>query len=467
MRRRDSGACPADLQCTEPVPGLKFAIPPETSIMQHTMSDLASALAVKDSDSRVPGARLSVALLLFINLFNYIDRQILAAVELPISKTFFSGAKEEDALAKTGLLASAFLISYMITAPIFGWLADRMSRWLIIGVGVLLWTLASGGSGLAPTFMILLIARCFVGIGEGAYGPAAAPIIADLYPVSRRGAVLSWFYIALPLGVALGYMLGGFIGEHWGWRFAFYAVVPPGLMLGSVALFMRDPRRGRAVSASPIRIKDYLILLKTPSYVLDCGAMAALAFAIGGISYFMPRYLVYREAGSLFSANLIFGIMLAIGGGGATLLGGWLGDKLRTRLASSYFLISSIGIVIAVPPVLLLLATPFPWAWIWVFLAIFFLFFNSGPANTILANVTKPSIRATAFALNILIIHALGDAVSPPIFGKVVGPRLLNGQQIYHWNAAFILVASVMMVAGVLWLWGVPYLVRDMKRAGG
>src|SRR5438552_12381292 len=127
-------------------------------------------------------ARLAVALLLCINLFNYIDRYVLAAVEPDIGAEFFGMKRDDPAtLAKTGSLATAFLVSYMITAPIFGWLADRVSRWLLVGLSVAVWSLATGASGLAATFSILLITRCFVGIGEGGYGPAAPTLIADLY----------------------------------------------------------------------------------------------------------------------------------------------------------------------------------------------------------------------------------------------------------------------------------------------
>src|SRR5688572_8788558 len=143
------------------------------------------------------GARPALILLLSINLFNYIDRYVLAAVEPEIAREFFGTAEDDPVtLAKMGSLATAFLLSYMLAAPLFGWLADRMSRWLLIGLSVLLWSLATGASGLAATFGILLMTRLFVGVGEAGYGPAAPTIISDFYPVARRGAVLAWFYMA-------------------------------------------------------------------------------------------------------------------------------------------------------------------------------------------------------------------------------------------------------------------------------
>ena len=220
-----------------------------------------------------PGAGAALVLLLLINLFNYMDRQVLAAVVRPIKESFFGsdgtitgagetltavmmwcqqrlGFKPEDALV--GLLGTAFMVVYIIGAPVFARLAERTSRWVLIGIGVLLWSLASGASGMASTFLALLLTRCLVGVGEAAWGPIAPTLISDLYPVQQRGRVLAWFYMAIPVGSALGYVLGGWvagsgIGE-WGarafganpesWRWAFYLLMPPGILLGLWSLFM-------------------------------------------------------------------------------------------------------------------------------------------------------------------------------------------------------------------------------------
>src|SRR6478735_1704217 len=187
------------------------------------------------------GAGSALALLLAINLFNYIDRYILAAVEPLIAEHFFA-ATDENAMAKTGALATAFLVSYMLLAPVFGWLADRYSRWKIIGAGVAVWSLASGWSGMATAFSTLLLTRVIVGIGEAAYGPAAPTIISDFYSLEKRGRMLSFFYVAIPVGSALGYALGGGVAQHFGWRWPFYIVVIPGLLLSLVCFLMRDPR---------------------------------------------------------------------------------------------------------------------------------------------------------------------------------------------------------------------------------
>jgi MFS family permease len=409
-------------------------------------------------------ARISLALLLTINLFNYIDRQVLAALEPPIQRALFPNSPSDNAhvLALMGALPTAFIVSYMLTAPIFGWLADRMSRWVIVGISVVLWSLATGGSGLATSFAMLLATRMLVGIGEAGYGPAAPTIISDLYPIARRGSVLAWFYMAIPVGSALGYTLGGKIGTAFGWRAAFFAVTPPGLFLGLFCFLRKDPPRG-ASDLSPqtvhkARLVDYVALFRTPSYLLDTAGMAAMTFAIGGIGYWMPRYICeVRHAGELGQVNFIFGAITVVAGLSATLLGGIAGDKLRPRYSGSYFLVSGAGILLSCPFILLMLWMPFPLAWGVIFAAEFCLFFNTGPSNTILANVTHPSIRATAFALNIFLIHALGDAPSPPILGAIAGR--------FGWNTAFGLITLVTALGGVLWLIGARFLAADTASA--
>ena len=431
--------------------------------MAASSRQIDNASGPSRSRRALPGARLSLALLLAINLFNYIDRYILAAVESEISKDLLGSASPEN-LAKMGSLATAFIVSYMIASPIFGWLADRMSRWLLVGAGVVVWSFASGASGLASTFTALLITRLFVGVGEAGYGPAAPTIISDLYPVERRGQVLAWFYIAIPVGSAIGYAWGGLF--HWllGWRWAFYSVVVPGLMLGIFSFFMKDPPRGQSDAAQAKRkakLRDYLSLLKTKSYVLDTLGMTAMTFAIGGISYWMPRYITdVRHAASLTRVNLTFGGITVVAGISATLLGGMAGDALRNRgMRGAYFVVSAVGILLACPCILAMLWLPFPYAWGAVFCAEFCLFFNTGPSNTILANVTHPSVRASAFALNIFIIHALGDAISPPLLGAVAGK--------FSWNMAFYVVVAATALGGALWVWGARYLAADTAAAAG
>jgi MFS family permease len=423
--------------------------------------------------------RLALALLLAINLFNYIDRQVLAAVEEPIRQTFHVSK------SATGFLGTAFILSYMILSPIFGTLGDKVSRWLLIAIGVGLWSFASGATGLASTFTMLLLTRCCVGVGEAAYGPTAPALLSDLYPIESRGKIFALFYIAIPVGSALGYVLGGLANSLWSWRAGFYLVVPPGIILALLSLMKSDPRKGashgetsetrrdavRLGSPEPAELNEISSssLLRNRSYIYDTLGMTAMTFAIGGVAFWMPTYVLERlttyavldadaKRSLLNHVNLMFGLLTVVAGLLATPLGGIAGDRLRPKIPGAYFFVSGIGLLIAFAAFLLLIICPFPTAWILVFIGEFALFFNTGPSNTILANVTPPAIRARAFAINIFIIHALGDAASPYLIGLVADHASMN--------LAFAMVSFLMLVGGIFWLMGMKYLANDEALVG-
>ena len=400
------------------------------------------------------GAGSALFLLLGINLFNYIDRQILAALEPDIRATFFAPG-DVNAMTKTGLLGDAFFVTYMLSAPVLGLLADRFSRWVIVGSAVILWSLASGGSGLAATFAILFATRICVGIGEGGYGPAAPTILADFFPIETRGRMMAIFYAAIPVGSALGYVIGGLVGAHLGWRWAFYLVTPPGLLLGLLCFLQREPRAGvhRPVQQSPRRsLRDYVRLFRTRSYLINCIAQTLFTFVTGGLGFWVSAYLRYRNQ-SPDAGMTIFGLITVVAGLVSTLLGGVVADRLRSRLAGSYFWVSGVGMLLACPFFVATLYIPFPMAWIPMFFAIFFLFVNTGPSNTALANVSLPAVRATAFAVNILVVHALGDVQAFWLLGYIGGHT--------NMHVAFLFVSGIIFLSGVTWLAGVKYLPAD------
>jgi len=495
---------------------------------------MSAPLSTQAGPSQVaPRAGLALALLLSINLFNYIDRQVLSAVlpKLELDADIFH-PDDPNLKFKLGWLTTAFLVSYMLISPVFGRLADTRSRWLLVGIGVIMWSLASGGSGLAIGFVALLLTRCLVGVGEAAYGPVAPAMLSDLYPMRQRGQIMAWFYMAIPVGSALGFVIGGLVADtSWGWRGAFQVVVLPGLILGVLCFLMKDPPRPRqeaAQKSEPWR-KVLRELRGIRSFVLCCAGMTCTTFVLGGVAAWAPYYIFEREArfqitpeavskladrkatdgtpvihpnlitkirplisadilttgdlkarlaqseltpdeqkqyrAQIFEAvtasesitlgriGLIFGGIVVVSGLAATLFGGWLGDKYRDQTRGSYFKVCGYGALVAFPPFVAMLFVPFPYAWGCVFLAVFFLFINTGPANTILANVTRHQIRATAFAINILIIHALGDAISPPLIG-LVGDYASLG-------TALLACSFLILIAGVLWIRGAKYLDED------
>ena len=418
---------------------------------------------IKSDSGARRGTRTAVVLLLGINIFNYIDRQILAAVEPSIRAAFFLPG-DKNALAISGILGSAFLVTYMLVAPALGWLADRFSRWVIIGTAVIFWSFATAGSGLAATFGILFLTRILVGIGEGGYGPAAPTILADLFPIETRGRILSFFFAAIPVGSALGYVVGGLVLTHLTmvpeaqrWRWALCLVAVPGIVLGVWSLFQRDPRAVHGVRPERQRAKwnDYMTILRTRSYLFNCGAQTAMTFAAGGIGWWIAAYL--KDRGLSSSSTEVFGAIIAVAGLAATLTGGWLADRLRSKYPGSYFLVSGWGMLCGFPLFVAMLFTPFPYAWGLMFGSVFFLFLNTGPSNTALANVTLPKVRATAFALNILVLHTLGDVPAFPAIGFVAGHT--------NWTTAFLVVSGMMLLGGVLWIVGAKFLPADTARA--
>jgi MFS family permease len=414
--------------------------------------------------------RSSLALLLLINLFNYIDRYLLSAVE-PLVRDELFGKDHPDAKFLMGLLAPAFLVTYMVAAPVFGRLGDRYRRWLIVALGVALWSLATGGTGLATTFGVLFLMRVLVGVGEAAWGPIAPTIIADMYPASKRGWVLSWFYIAIPVGAALGVVLGGLIASMSSWHWSFFLMAPPGIVLAILAWFRPEPSRGGAeasrVDAQPLALKHALRdLVRNRSFVMNTLGMTAMTFAVGGMSFWMPTYIhEFRmqggtdEAGTaqLAKVTTTFGAITVVAGLAGTLTGGWISDRLRGRMKGAYAAFSGLGMLAAFPCFLGVLYTPFPVAWVFMFLSIFLLMLNTGPTNTIIANVTPASVRATAYAANIFVIHALGDAISPPIIGLVT-------DRTGDMNKAFLIVGGAIVISGLLWLLAARTLDADTDR---
>ena len=358
--------------------------------------------------------RYVLALLLAVNLLNYIDRQALYAV--------FPLIKADLALSDTalGFLGSAFMFCYMLSAPFFGWLANHTSRTSIAAAGVAVWSLATVFSGFAAGYKTLLAARTTVGIGEASFGTVSPGLIADFFPKEERGKIISWFYLAIPVGSALGYLFGGLIGQRYGWHAAFLLVGAPGLLLALPVWFLREPTTsgvgGEATrdSAKP----DYSSLARNRSFVITTLAMAAMTFAIGGLAQWAPTFLNRMHGLDVGKANTIFGGITVISGIIGTLAGGALGDRLQQKSRSGYLTVSGWGFLVGAPLLAWAIFSPsLSGCLAAMFFAETFLFFNTGPLNTVILNVTVPPLRAMAFAVNIFFIHALGDAISPTLLG--------------------------------------------------
>ncbi len=402
-------------------------------------------------------ARYALTVLCAINLVNYIDRQVLYAVFEPIKSAF--GLND----ARLGLLGAAFMWVYLLAAPLVGPLADRFPRRHIIAIALIGWSAATAASSLAAGFWTLFLCRALVGIGEAAYGAASPTLIAECFPPERRSSVLSIFYMAIPVGSALGYLVGGQIAGIWGWRAAFLLVGLPGLALAGLMPAVREPAPPgpkAPASSAPEAPAAYRELLRNRSYLVNSLAMAAMTFALGGLGAWFPTFLVREARMGVAAANTMFGGVTVVAGVLGTLAGGWIGDRAQRRTRKAYFLVSGAGLLLGVPTSLLaILFAAHPAAPTLIFVAEVFLFLNTGPLNALIVNVTRPAARARAFALNIFLIHLLGDAISPAILGAISDAAGLR--------AALLTAPAMLALAGALCLAGARGVERDMEAANG
>ncbi len=386
-----------------------------------------------------------LGLLTTINLLNYIDRQVLYAV--------FPLLKPDLALSDTelGALASAFMVVYMCAAPVAGWLGDRWPRNRWIGSGVGLWSIATVASGVSSTYTRLLGARSLVGIGEACYGSLSPSFIAERFEPELRGRVLAVFSMALPVGSALGYVLGGLLGKAYGWRAAFMMVGAPGLVVAVLALMLRDPRGETGAAEGGPSLRDYLSMLENKVWLMDTLAGAAMSFALGGLAAWMPSYFVRHWGMDVGQAGLMFGGVTVAGGFVGSLAGGWLGDWLLKRTDRAYFLLSAVGLFLSVPfGAGMLLAGNMKVALFCLFMAETLIFLNTGPLNALLVDCTPVSVRSMAFAANLFFIHALGDAFSPVLIGKV--------SDLTDLQTALFMTLVALALSGALCLWGARYI---------
>jgi predicted MFS family arabinose efflux permease len=290
-------------------------------------------------------------------------------------------------------------------------------------------------------------------------------MLSDAYEPTRRGWALAVFSMAIPVGSALGYLLGGILDQAFGWRAAFFVVGLPGMWLAWTVSRLPDvPRGGRDGAGAPgrasaPRLADYLELLRTRSYVMNCLAMTAMTFAVGGLAAWIPTYLVRVRGMGLAEANLAFGLLTLVSGLGGTVVGGWLGDRLLARIPTAYFLVSGLGLALSVPcAAAVILLEDRTWVLAAIFLAEVFIFLNTGPLNAIIANVSRHEVRATAYAANIFVIHALGDAISPAIAG-FISDRL-------GLAAAFWIAPGALGLAALFCFWGMRHFASDIARLG-
>jgi MFS family permease len=363
--------------------------------------------------------RTILAVLTALNLLNYLDRLVLSAV-LP---------RIEDELslshAVAGLLGTIFLIGYFLTSPIFGTLADRGKRRGLLAVGIVVWSLATAASGLAHSFGQLAAARAIVGVGEASYATIAPTLIDDLAPPEKKGRWLAVFYAAMPVGGALGYVIGGMVEKAYGWRAAFFVAGGPGILLSFVCLLIVEPPRTLTDLKAPL-LHAWRPLTRSPLYVRGVLGYCASTFAVGGFAYWAPAFLFRRYSLELALANKGMGAVTVLAGAIGTAIGGLWSDKAIKRFgrddhdarAKAFLRICAISAVVAAPLAAAAIMAPTAgWFFPLFFLSETAIFVSTSPINAVVLETVPVALRATAMAMSIFAIHLLGDLWSPPGVG--------------------------------------------------
>jgi len=424
----------------------------------------------------VAGATTALVLLTALNFVNYIDRYILPGVQEQVKVEFHVSD------AQIGSITFWFFLTYMCTAPLTGWLGDRMARKpLIIGCALLI----SGVNVLTGTvhaFDSLLLRHAVLGIGEASLGIYAPALLADFYPEEARNRVLTIFYTAIPVGAALGYLIGEVVGSRFGWRMPFYVSAIPGLLIAVLIFFLlREPHRGASDTGenrrldeafeaeiaevrSPIRrlgdviVKVWQMLGRNPPYLYATLGMAAVTFSLGGISAWMPSFL-QRSGFSPNTVGLTLGAITAGAGLGGTAFGGWLAQLwLRTNHRALY-LVSAWSALLTVPFGVLCFFGPRATMLPALGVAMFCIFLGTGPLNAAIVNAAPATVRATAIALELFLIHALGDTPSPRLIGMVSDRSTLG--------TGLGLTLITMLIAAVLLFVGARTVPRLASEEGG
>jgi MFS family permease len=402
---------------------------------------------------------LSLVVLTGLNLVDYLDRQLLAAV-LPALQAELKFGDEQ-----AGTIATAFMLGYFLTAPIFGYLGDRMPRSWLIAAGVFVWSLGTLLSGHTGALGALIFFRVLVGFGEASFGTISPGWVADLFPAAKRNNAISIFYLAIPIGSALGYILGGFMAARYGWRSAFLWAGYPGLVLALLLLLLPEPPRGATEekvghSSQPEGWRVYLDLLGFRGYVLVVAGYVAQTFAMGGFAFWAPTFLHRVHGMDVEAAGKFFGLSLVATGLVATLAGGYAATAWQRRTGHGYAWVLALSSLAAAPAAFAAFALgDLALAKLALIVAMAMLFLATGPVNTLILETVPPAMRACAMAGSIFAIHMFGDLWSPKLVGYL-SDRWGNLQQAALW----VLPVSL-LVSALFWGWLVLYSRRE--RAAG
>ena len=369
-------------------------------------------------------ATMMFLVLFAMSLLDYTDRWILSAV-LPQVRAELKLSNEQ-----AGWLSAWFLISYTLISPFMGYAGDRVRRTWLLALGVGIWSLATVASGLSQTYGQLSVSRAFLGIGEATYGVIAPTILMDLYSRDTRARVMSWFYLSMPLGGAIGMTLGGYLAVHYHWNLAFFLVAAPGFIAAIIALFLPEPVRGASEGVDTEKLdvharvgasrEDYIDLMVNSSYTYSVLGMAFYTFAIGGLAYWLPTFLVATKSMDQERATTLLGLTTLFAAVSGMSIGGVVADRLSKTNPKALFIVPGVALLASVPFIIMALYSKTePMIIGGVFLAEALMFVNTGPCNAVIANVVMPNMRASAYAAALFAVHFLGDIWSPTLIGWI------------------------------------------------
>lgn len=385
----------------------------------------------------------ALGILTAVNLLNYLDRFVVSALVESLRADLWLTD------TRLGWLMTGFVVVYMLASPVFGVLGDRGRRPRLLALGVALWSVATMLSATARSYGGLLAARAAVGIGEAAYGTISPGLLADHFGPDRRGRAYAVFFAAIPVGAALGYVLGGVVDRTLGWRAAFVVAGAPGLLLALACLRVADPPRGASERTWVIGgergiAATYRRLVGNRPYLLAVAGYAAYTFAVGGMAFWMPSFLERTRGVPRSIATVQFGVVVVMTGIAGTFGGGYLADALRPRLREAELWVSGIATLAAAPLALLVFTGYRPGTYlVALVLAQLLLFASTGPVNAAIVNAVPPAERASAVAISILAIHLFGDVPSPALIGFVSDRSSLG--------RAVLVVPAAILVAGAVW----------------
>uniref|UniRef100_A0A2A4K019 Major facilitator superfamily (MFS) profile domain-containing protein n=1 Tax=Heliothis virescens TaxID=7102 RepID=A0A2A4K019_HELVI len=468
-------------------------ITPNTSNQQLVInSDNESATALlqekqtrrRENLSEVSFAEyMTVGILCFVNLINYMDRFTLAGVLKDVEDEFKIGD------AKAGFLQTVFVVAYMVFAPIFGYLGDRYSRRIIMAFGVGLWSLTTLMGSFAQNFILFTAFRGLVGIGEASYSTIAPTIISDLFVGNVRSKMLAFFYFAIPVGSGLGYIVGSLAAaaaHDWRWGLRITPIL--GIMAVILILaVLQDPARGQAEDSQmkpTTYSQDIKALIKNPSFMLSTLAFTCVAFVTGALAWWGPQFIFLGLSMqpnvdiTLSRVSLTFGVITMVAGLLGVPLGAWLGTALLKRWPRAHPVICGLGLLVSAPAMTLaiLFTQDYYYApFVLMFIGEVALNLNWAIIADMLLYVVIPPRRSTAEAFQILISHMFGDAGSPYLVGLIseslkislspkhtdVPSQLVQFKSLQY---ALFVTCFVEVIGGIFFLLTAIYIVRDKLR---